>query len=74
MTDDDFKKHEAKIYDARNYYTATATYHFKYTHKLSVGISRLQSLTTALRVCSFSYERVRPGFQLNKNIIRHMKS
>ncbi|KAG6457737.1 hypothetical protein O3G_MSEX010454 [Manduca sexta] len=38
-----------KIWNARNYFTATTTYHFKYTHKLSVGISRLQSLTSTLR-------------------------
>ncbi|XP_063821308.1 leucine--tRNA ligase, mitochondrial [Ostrinia nubilalis] len=49
IADVDFKKHESKILDARNYYTATATYHFKYTYKLSVGISRLQSLTSTLR-------------------------
>ncbi|KPJ16720.1 putative leucyl-tRNA synthetase, mitochondrial [Papilio machaon] len=40
---------DTKIWNARNYFNATATYHFKYTQKLSVGISRLQSLTNVLR-------------------------
>ncbi|CAK1539968.1 unnamed protein product [Leptosia nina] len=44
-----FNKLESKICDARNYFTATSTYHFKYTQKLSVGISQLQSLTNTLR-------------------------
>lgn len=50
LSDEEFKLHESKIWDARNYFIATTTYHFKHTHKLSVGISRLQSLTNTLRV------------------------
>ncbi|XP_068626458.1 leucine--tRNA ligase, mitochondrial [Battus philenor] len=37
------------LWNSRNYFNATTTYHFKYTQKLSVGISRLQSLTNVLR-------------------------
>lgn len=43
-------RYEQKLWDSKNYFIATATYHFKHTHKLSVGISRLQALTSALRV------------------------
>lgn len=50
LSADIFKKYEQKLWDSKNYFTATATYHFKHTHKLSVGISRLQALTSALRV------------------------
>lgn len=50
MTEDIYKKYEEKLWDSKNYFIATATYHFKHTHKLSVGISRLQALTSALRV------------------------
>lgn len=50
-----FKKHEQKLWDSKNYFIATATYHFKHTHKLSVGISRLQALTSVLRV-SYTYK------------------
>jgi leucyl-tRNA synthetase len=46
----EFDEYETKIWNARNYIIATTTYHFKHTHKLSVGISRLQSLTNTLRV------------------------
>lgn len=52
----EFEKHEAKIWDSRNFLTATTTFHFKYTHKLSVGISRLQSLTSVLRVRLTNYK------------------
>ncbi|XP_075972098.1 leucyl-tRNA synthetase, mitochondrial [Anticarsia gemmatalis] len=49
LSSQDFEKYEEKIWDSRNFLTATTTFHFKYTQKLSVGISRLQSLTSVLR-------------------------
>ncbi|KAL4712768.1 hypothetical protein ACJJTC_008065 [Scirpophaga incertulas] len=49
LPEEEFKRYEHKIWEARNYFIATTTYHFKHTHKLSVGISRLQSLTNTLR-------------------------
>ncbi|XP_023939473.1 probable leucine--tRNA ligase, mitochondrial [Bicyclus anynana] len=49
LPEKEFKDYENKLWNSRNYFIATATYHFKYTHKLSVGISRLQSLTSVLR-------------------------
>lgn len=50
FTDENFTALEQKIADSRNYFIANTTYHFKYTQKLSVGISRLQGLTNVLRV------------------------
>ncbi|XP_026731314.1 probable leucine--tRNA ligase, mitochondrial [Trichoplusia ni] len=49
ITSEEFNKYERKIWESRNYFIATTTYHYKYTQKLSVGISRLQSLTSVLR-------------------------
>ncbi|XP_041975522.1 probable leucine--tRNA ligase, mitochondrial [Aricia agestis] len=49
LSEEKFKEFELSLGNSKNYFTATATYHFKYTHQLSVGISRLQSLTSALR-------------------------
>ncbi|CAG4964973.1 unnamed protein product [Colias eurytheme] len=49
LSTETFNEFEEKINKARNYFTATSTYHFKYTQKLSVGISQLQSLTNVLR-------------------------
>ncbi|XP_032528867.2 probable leucine--tRNA ligase, mitochondrial [Danaus plexippus] len=40
---------DTRTWNSRNYFIATATYHFLHTQKLSVGISRLQSLTAILR-------------------------
>ncbi|RVE41321.1 hypothetical protein evm_014029 [Chilo suppressalis] len=49
LTEAEYIKHEETIWNAKNYFIATTTYHFKHTNKLSVGISRLQSLTNTLR-------------------------
>ncbi|XP_063357531.1 leucine--tRNA ligase, mitochondrial [Cydia amplana] len=49
ITSEEFEKIDFKLWDSRNYFTANTSYHFKYTHMLSVGISRLQALTNALR-------------------------
>ncbi|XP_063395151.1 leucine--tRNA ligase, mitochondrial isoform X1 [Cydia fagiglandana] len=49
ITKEEFEKIDFKLWDSRNYFTANTLYHFKYTHMLSVGISRLQALTNALR-------------------------
>lgn len=51
MTPEEFQSVESKLWNSKNYLIATASYHFNYTQKLSVGISRLQSLTNILRVC-----------------------
>lgn len=50
LSADIINKYEHQLWDSKNYFIATASYHFKHTHKLSVGISRLQALTSALRV------------------------
>ncbi|XP_047525766.1 probable leucine--tRNA ligase, mitochondrial [Pieris napi] len=44
-----FQEIEGNLRESRNFFIATTTYHFKYTQKLSVGISQLQSLTNTLR-------------------------
>ncbi|CAH4031105.1 probable leucine--tRNA ligase, mitochondrial [Pieris brassicae] len=44
-----FQEIDGKLRESRNFFIATTTFHFKYTQKLSVGISQLQSLTNALR-------------------------
>ncbi|XP_026759169.2 leucine--tRNA ligase, mitochondrial isoform X1 [Galleria mellonella] len=49
LSDEEFMKLESKIWESKNYFIATSTYHFKHTQKLSVGISRLQGLTNTLR-------------------------
>lgn len=51
MTPEEFQSVESKLWNSKNYFIATASYHFNYTQKLSVAISRLQSLTNVLRVC-----------------------
>lgn len=50
LNESDLNKFELKLKESRNFITATTTFHFKYTQKLSVGISRLQTLTNTLRV------------------------
>lgn len=46
---EEFKDHEQKLWDARNYFTAGATFNYRYSHQLSVGISKMQGLTNAIR-------------------------
>ncbi|KAJ2947843.1 hypothetical protein O0L34_g9632 [Tuta absoluta] len=49
LTEEEFKSHELKLWDSRNYLIAHTTFQFKHTQMISVGISRLQSLTSTLR-------------------------
>ncbi|XP_050068640.1 leucine--tRNA ligase, mitochondrial [Anopheles maculipalpis] len=44
-----FKEHEHKLWDARNYFISGATFNYRYSHQLSVGISKMQGLTNAIR-------------------------
>ncbi|XP_055373598.1 leucine--tRNA ligase, mitochondrial [Condylostylus longicornis] len=44
-----FKNEDLKLYDARNYYVKGVTFNFKHSYQLSVGISKMQGLTNALR-------------------------
>lgn len=48
-----FREHERKLYDARNYFLKEATFNYKYSHQLSVAISKMQGLTNAIRVRIF---------------------
>uniref|UniRef100_A0AAG5CN91 leucine--tRNA ligase n=1 Tax=Anopheles atroparvus TaxID=41427 RepID=A0AAG5CN91_ANOAO len=61
---EEFTTHEQNLWDARNYFTAGATFNYRHSHQLSVGISKMQGLTNAIRrappdVVTFSrqYER-----------------
>ncbi|XP_062565884.1 leucine--tRNA ligase, mitochondrial [Armigeres subalbatus] len=61
---EEFRQQDRKLWDARNYFSAGATFNYKFSHQLSVGISKMQGLTNAIRrsapeVVAFSeqYER-----------------
>ncbi|XP_058823698.1 leucine--tRNA ligase, mitochondrial [Topomyia yanbarensis] len=61
---EEFHEQDLKLWDARNYFVAGATFNYRHSHQLSVGISKMQGLTNAIRrsspeVVSFSrqYER-----------------
>jgi leucyl-tRNA synthetase len=45
----DFDDHEAKLLDSANYFASGATFNFKVTHQLSVGMSKMQGLTNTIR-------------------------
>lgn len=44
-----FDEQEAKLLDAANYFVSGATFNYKYSHQLSVAISKMQGLTNAIR-------------------------
>jgi hypothetical protein len=46
----EFLEEDEKMFDARNYYVSGATFNYKYSHQLSVGISKMQGLTNSIRV------------------------
>lgn len=46
---DEFQQQDRKLWDARNYFSAGATFNYKFSHQLSVGISKQQGLTNAIR-------------------------
>ncbi|XP_053659478.1 leucine--tRNA ligase, mitochondrial [Anopheles marshallii] len=46
---EEFTEQEHKLWDARNYFTAGATFNYRHSHQLSVGISKMQGLTNAIR-------------------------
>lgn len=46
---DDFDEQEQKLLDATNFYSSNVTFNYKYTHQLSVAISHMQGLTSAIR-------------------------
>ena len=45
-----FEEQETKLSDAFNFFTSGATFNFKYSHQLSVAISKMQGLTNSIRV------------------------
>lgn len=46
----EFQSEDEKLFDARNFYVKGATFNFRHSHQLSVGISKMQGLTNSLRV------------------------
>ncbi|XP_065076662.1 leucine--tRNA ligase, mitochondrial [Ochlerotatus camptorhynchus] len=46
---EEFRQQDRKLWDARNYFSAGATFNYKFSHQLSVGISKQQGLTNAIR-------------------------
>lgn len=46
----EFKEHEAKMFDSRNYYLKGVTFNYTSSFQLSVAISKMQGLTNSLRV------------------------
>lgn len=46
----EFKEHEAKMFDSRNYYLKGVTFNYTTSFQLSVAISKMQGLTNSLRV------------------------
>lgn len=51
----DFLDYDSKLFDARNYFLKEATFNFKFSHQLSVAISKMQGLTNSIRVSFFHY-------------------
>jgi leucyl-tRNA synthetase len=47
--EDEFEEQEAKLLDAVNYFTSGATFNYKYSHQLSVAVSKMQGLTNSIR-------------------------
>lgn len=45
-----FKEQEEKLLDSKNYFVSGATFNYKYSHQLSVAISKMQGLTNSIRV------------------------
>lgn len=45
-----FEEHETKLSDAFNFFTSGTTFNYKYSHQLSVAISKMQGLTNSIRV------------------------
>lgn len=45
----DFDDQEKKLLEAVNFFTSGATFNYKYSHQLSVAISKMQGLTNSIR-------------------------
>ncbi|CAO1415945.1 unnamed protein product [Diamesa serratosioi] len=44
-----FEEQETKLSDSYNFFTSGATFNYKYSHQLSVAISKMQGLTNSIR-------------------------
>lgn len=45
----EFDEHERNLRDAANFYTSGTTFNYKFSHQLSVAISKMQGLTNSIR-------------------------
>jgi leucyl-tRNA synthetase len=45
----DFDQHEEKLLDSKNYFVSGTTFNYKYSHQLSVAVSKMQGLTNSIR-------------------------
>ena len=52
---DKFDEQESTLLDSKNYFSSGATFNFKYSHQISVAISRMQGLTNSIRVSTRHY-------------------
>lgn len=56
IDEDDWQKMEDEIFDARNYHLKLVTQNMEVTSQISVAITKLQGITTALRVFFSLYQ------------------
>lgn len=61
-----FREQESKLYDARNYFLKEATFNYKYSHQLSVAISKMQGLTNSIRVMKTTGEMLMRMTEINE--------
>lgn len=59
----DFDDQEAKLLEAVNYFTSGATFNFKYSHQLSVAISKMQGLTNSIRRATADVEALGANYE-----------
>lgn len=57
-TDAFFHEHEEKLNDSRNYYIKGTTFNYKYSHQLSVAITKMQGLTKSIRVSQITNDLI----------------
>lgn len=70
-----FKNEEIKLHDSRNYYVKKTSSNFRKSYQLSVAISKLQGLTTSLRVYNNkihnSFYRIQSYFNFCRSLLKN---
>lgn len=49
-SEEEFRLHEEKLFDSRNFYIKGATFNYYTSQQMSVAVSKMQGLTNSLRV------------------------